>query len=148
MMSEISQSININNITDLVEKFGTNTNHHPNESFGLLNRIGSNNSSFVSNGAFSRNNSFKMTGFSHLPENSIIKQANDKFFDGIDEEGHEAVRFNYPVGKQMEYGIREYVPPVSFHSYGNNSFKVNEPNSFLFKKPTYQVSPQVPQDRK
>mmetsp|Transcript_27335 Transcript_27335/g.24217 ORF Transcript_27335/g.24217 Transcript_27335/m.24217 type:complete len:246 (-) Transcript_27335:66-803(-) len=130
MLSEISQSININNISDLVEKFGNNGNIK-NESFGILNRAGSKNSSFVSNGLFGKNNSFKMTSFSHPADNSIIKQANDKFFEEIDDEGGN------------DYIKRENLPNSSFKFYGNNSFKVNEPNSFLFKKPSFQVSPQL-----
>ena len=65
----------------------------------------------------------------------------------MEEEGNEGTKFNY-LNRPVEYGIREYVPNASFQSYGNNSFKVNEPNSFLFKKPSFQVSPQIPQERK
>lgn len=54
LRSEIFQSIKVNNIVDIFEKLGPVNNSFitslpPNESFGLLNRVGSRHSSFISN---------------------------------------------------------------------------------------------------
>lgn len=144
--SEISQSINASNIADLLEKYVPKIGNRPNESFGVFNRFGSRNSSFISNNGFiSQNNSFRITPFAHSTKNPIIDQANDRFFEGIDEEAGDGNRQNPVVQLKMnQYGIREYQRGTSFKSYENNSFKLDEqPPHLFFKKPSVDISPQM-----
>jgi hypothetical protein len=142
MLSEISQPVNVNNIADLLEKFGNNIqNGNHNDSFCFNRRI-SRNLSFESNGCFSKNNSFRMSSFVNQPGTSINKQANDKYFEGIDEDVNDNNKVNYSENKSAEFGIREYQAKSSFKGLG--SFKLEEPNSFYFKKPSIQTSPALP----
>lgn len=141
MRSEISQPVNINNLADLLEKYGNNfQNGGPSDSFGFNNHRISRNSSFISNGFYSKNNSFRISSFVNHPEISLIKQqANDKFFEGIDDDVNDQNKANHFENKNAEFGIREYQPKTSFKGLG--SFKFEDVNSFNFKKPSVQISP-------
>lgn len=146
MLSEFSQSVNLNNLADLLEKAGFNWGNTKQDSFNLNKRGLSKNSSFVSNGAWSKNNSFRIISDPKFllqnPDSAILKQANDKYFEGIDDDVSVNNFNNQQAGaaqdRGYDFGIREY-PRSSFKAF--SSIKLDEQPSFLFKKPSFHASP-------
>lgn len=91
LLSEISQSMNANNLIDFIDKPEFNLATMKQDSFLFNNhRLMRHNSSFISNGYLSNNNSFVIVPEAryggHMHDQRHFKIENDKFFEGVDEE--------------------------------------------------------------
>jgi hypothetical protein len=109
MLSEISQSLNVNNLADYFDKNGFTCDNFKQDSFYYNNRW-LRNSSFMSNGVFQPNNSFMIAPearYGHLHDLRMSRLANDKYFDGIDEDPAVQPHLNQHVSSMHQIDIKQ-----------------------------------------
>ena len=110
MLSEMSQSLNANNLAEYFDKNGFTCDNYKQDSF-YLNSRWLRNSSFISNGVFQPNNSFMIAPEAryggHMHDMRISRMVNDKYFDGIDEDPVQQPHLNPHVSSMHQIDVKQ-----------------------------------------